>query len=116
MVEPPVMVGLGLGSAAIHDVTYDSLFTALELSVLNPWLVRPARESVCTVTYCEHHVKRVLTRSDGKVHVARECCSSQVSPAMIMFLRRHRVSMSLCCFFLRGLDPLVRARKTDASH
>ena len=29
------------------DVSYDLLFTALELSALQPWLVRPARESDC---------------------------------------------------------------------
>ena len=43
MVEPPA-VGLGLSSAATHDVSYDCFFTALELSALKPWLVRPARE------------------------------------------------------------------------
>ena len=64
MVEAPAMVGLGLCSAAIHD----SLFTALELSALKPRLVRPVKESICTVTYHGHHVRRVLTRSDGKVH------------------------------------------------
>merc|ERR1712136_512705 len=32
-----------------------------------PWLIRPAKESDCTVTDCGSHVKRVLTRSDGKV-------------------------------------------------
>merc|ERR1712012_1109683 len=67
MVEPPATVGLGLCSAAIHDVSYDSLFTAMELSALKPWLVRPTKESDCTVTDCGSHVKRVLTRSDGKV-------------------------------------------------
>jgi hypothetical protein len=67
VVEPPATVGLGLCSAAIHDVSYDSLFTALELSALKPWLIRPTKESDCTVTDCGSHVKRVLTRSDGKV-------------------------------------------------
>ena len=33
---------------------------------MKPWLVRPAKESDCTVTDCGSHVKRVLTRSDGK--------------------------------------------------
>ena len=67
VVEPPATVVLGLCSAAIHDVSYDSLFTALELSALKPWLVRPAKESDCTVSDCGSHVKRVSTRSDGKV-------------------------------------------------
>ena len=64
MVEPPATVGLGLCSVAIHDVSYDSLFTALEMSALKPWLVRPAKESHCTVTVCGSHVKRVSTRGD----------------------------------------------------
>ena len=43
VVEPPATVGLGLCSAAIHDVSCDYLFTALELSALNSWLARTAR-------------------------------------------------------------------------
>ena len=65
MVEPLATVGSGLCSTAILDVSYDFIFTALELSALKPWLVRPANESDCTVTDCGSHVKRVLTRSDG---------------------------------------------------
>ena len=64
VVEPPATVGLGLCSDAFHDVSYDSLFAALELSALKPWLVRPAKGSDCTVTVCGSHVKRVSTRSD----------------------------------------------------
>ena len=55
VVVPPATVGLGLCSAAIHDVSYDSLFTALELIALKPWLVIPAKESDCTVTVCGSH-------------------------------------------------------------
>ena len=43
VVEPPATVGLGLCSAAIHDVSCDYLFTALELSALNSWLARIAK-------------------------------------------------------------------------
>ena len=64
VVEPPATVELGFCPAAILDVYYDFIFTALELSALKPWLVRPANESDCTVTDCGSHVKRVLTRSD----------------------------------------------------
>ena len=67
MVEPPATVGLGLCSAAVHDVSYDSLFAALELSALKPWLVRPAKKTPCTEVDCGSYVKRVLIRSDGKV-------------------------------------------------
>ena len=57
-------MGFGLCSAAIHYVSYDFIFTALELSALKPWWVRLASESDCTVTDCGSHVKRVLTLSD----------------------------------------------------
>ena len=63
VVEPLATVDLGLCSAAVHDVSYDSLFTPLW--VLKPWLVRPARESDCKVTKCGSHVKRVVTWGDG---------------------------------------------------
>ena len=67
MVEPPATVGLGLCSAALHDVSHDSLLTALELSAVKPWLVRPARESERQVTDRGSHVKRVVTRGNDKV-------------------------------------------------
>ena len=37
------------------------------LSALQPWLVRAARESDCKVSDCDSHVKRIVTRSDGRV-------------------------------------------------
>ena len=52
--------GVGSLLSAVRLVSYDPLFTALELSVFKPWLVRPANESNCTVLVCSSHVKRVL--------------------------------------------------------
>ena len=46
VVEPPATVGLGLCSAALHDVSYDFLFTASELSALNSWLARTAKNRI----------------------------------------------------------------------
>ena len=37
MVESPA--GLSFFSAAVHDVSYGSLFTAVELTASTPWLV-----------------------------------------------------------------------------
>ena len=51
-VEPSATVGLSLNSAASRDASYDSPFTALELSAVNPWLVRLAKESDCTMDPC----------------------------------------------------------------
>ena len=66
--EPSATVGLGLNSAAIHDVSYDSLlFIALEYSACKSWLVRFVKESDCKVTDYDSHVQRVLTRSDCRV-------------------------------------------------
>ena len=44
-VDTPATVGLGLYSQ-LFDVSYDSPLTALELSVMKPWLVRPAKNRV----------------------------------------------------------------------
>ena len=49
VVDTPATVGLGLYSQPF-DVSYDSPFTALEVSTLKPWLVRPASELDSTVT------------------------------------------------------------------
>ena len=46
MIEPPVLVGLGPCSDAIHGVSYDSSFSTLKLCALKQWLVRPVREYV----------------------------------------------------------------------
>ena len=43
-------VDLSPSSAAIYDVSYDSPFTALELSAMKPWLVSLAKESDCTMS------------------------------------------------------------------
>ena len=61
VVEPPATVRLCLCSDAILDVSHDFIFTALELSALKKWFVRPANESDYTVTDYGSHVKRVLT-------------------------------------------------------
>ena len=44
-VEPSATVALSLSSAASRDVSYDSLFTAMDLSPVKAWLVKPAKES-----------------------------------------------------------------------
>ena len=56
VVEPPVTAGLGFCSAAIHDVLFDSLFTAMELTALKPWSVRPVKETNWNVTDRGSHV------------------------------------------------------------
>ena len=52
---------------AIADVSDDFLFTALEVSALQLWFVRPARESDGKVFNCDSHVQRAVTRSDDSV-------------------------------------------------
>ena len=66
MIEPPATVGLGLCSAATPGVSHDSLFTAVELSAWEMFLIRPAKELNCKVTDFGAHVKRVLTRPMAK--------------------------------------------------
>ena len=45
-VEPPATVELGSLLSATRYVSCDPLFTALELSVSKPWLVRPAKSRI----------------------------------------------------------------------
>jgi len=66
MVQPPSTVGLGLCSAPIQDVSYDSLFVALELTTLKPWLIRDVDQSNLKITDCGSHVERVVQRSGCK--------------------------------------------------
>ena len=53
VVEPPVTVSRGFFClAASHDKSDASPFTALELSAVNPWLVRLVEESDCIADPC----------------------------------------------------------------
>ena len=101
MVEPSAIVGLGLNSDVIHDVSYDSLFTALELSAFESWLVRPGKESNCKVTDCGSHVQRVL----GSMAECRNtlCLSMQrrlTSPSWrvwCVFVCHPHLTSTICC-------------------
>ena len=62
MIEPPVLVGLGPCSAAIHGVSYDSSFSTLKLSALKQWLFRLVR-------VCRPGVLRFLFPWIVNVHV-----------------------------------------------
>jgi hypothetical protein len=66
MVQPPATVGLGLCSAPISGVSYDSLFVALELTTLKPWLIRDVDQSNFKFTDCVSHVERVVQRPGCK--------------------------------------------------
>ena len=46
---------------------YDSHLTASEIIASKSWLVRPVKESDCTVTDYGSHVQRVLARIEVKV-------------------------------------------------
>ena len=79
------------------------LFTALELSALQPWLVRPARESDCKENDGDSLVKRVVTRSDGGV---RSACSFLffvsfpfVSLHAVLLLRAFVARSAFDCWF-----------------
>ena len=47
MVELLATEDLGPNFAVTHDVSDDSLFTALVLSASKPWLVEPVKEPGC---------------------------------------------------------------------
>ena len=67
VVEPPVTVGLGFCTAAIHDISYDSLFTAKVFTAVKPCMARRVKESACKVTDRGSRMERALTTSVGKV-------------------------------------------------
>ena len=73
LIEPSATVGLGLNSAAIHDVNCDVLFAASEFSASKLRLVRPVKESDCKVIDFGSNVQRVLTRIDGLRVCGEEC-------------------------------------------
>ena len=88
------------------DVSYVFLFTALELSALQPWLVRPARESDCKVNDGDSLVKRVVTRSDGRVRsacsflflsVSLLCLCTQFCCCALSWHEAHLTVGSSCC-------------------
>ena len=85
VVQPPAMVGLSLCSADIHHVSYDSLFTALELNAFKLWLVRPEKKPDCCdcCDCCGCHVKGVLTRSVSKVEKDKK--------GEVSFMKRHNI-------------------------
>ena len=87
-VEPFATVGLSLSSAASRDVSYDSLFTAMELSPLKPWLVKLSKESDrtedpdlccnlrCLLRFSLHRVD--AERIETVLGQAEACCDSQL--------------------------------------
>ena len=71
--EQPATVDLCSCPSAVHDVSHDSLVTALELRALETWSVRPAKVPDCNVTNCGSHVKRVVTRDAWLSDVRPRC-------------------------------------------
>ena len=65
MVEPPVTVSRSLCSAASRFASYESLFTATELSALKPWLARQERQWVRVSVQLQFVVGRFSLHCDG---------------------------------------------------
>merc|ERR1712176_1461479 len=72
MKSPPATVGLGARSAPIHCASYDSLITAIEVTIRQPWLVLDVDEASFKGEDCEGFYRRTMTiKSTGKVVVER---------------------------------------------
>lgn len=68
MKTPPTTVGLGVSSAPIHRASFDALFTAIETTIRQPWLVIGVDEASFKGEDCEGFYKRTMKiNSTGEV-------------------------------------------------
>ena len=79
VVEPSTTVGLGLRSAAIHDISLSLHSDGVER--IKPWLVRPAKESACksltTAPTCS--VFDTASRQSGEKALRSASCRCETS-------------------------------------
>jgi len=57
----PTVIGYGITSDPIRDVSYDDLFAAAQLIVKEPWRVISVQQSGCDVQDCNGYVQRKMT-------------------------------------------------------
>ena len=94
MVEPPATVEW------VSALMLDSLFTALMLSSLKQWSVKPVKKSECTVIVYGSHVKRVINWSLNRLLSAIRSVS--YDPLF--------TALELCVFFKSWLVRPAKSR------
>merc|ERR1719208_674242 len=60
---PPTTVGYGITSDPIRDLSYDSLFAAVDLSIKEPWRVLDVDQTGCSSTACAGYTLRKMKLS-----------------------------------------------------
>ena len=64
---PPTVVGYGITSDPVRDVSYDDLFAAAQLSVKEPWRAINVDQGSVDVQECAGYVQRKMTlRASGE--------------------------------------------------
>ena len=96
MVEPPATVGW-VSVQLLYMMSRTIFSSALELHALKPWLVRPAKESYCTVTGWDSQVKRVSTTRSSRSEPMRAETASLVCVVFIQFQRHAHALVWLSC-------------------
>jgi len=69
---PPTTVGYGITSDPIRDLSYDSLFAAVDLSIKEPWRVIDVDQAGCSVEDCNGYtLRKMKLRATGENVVER---------------------------------------------
>merc|ERR1712012_1188444 len=70
--EVPTTVGYGITSDPIHDLSYDSLFAAVDLSIKEPWRVIEVDQTGCSFEDCAGYtLRRMKLKKTGENVVER---------------------------------------------
>merc|ERR1712073_14447 len=70
--EVPTTVGYGITSDPIHDLSYDSIFAAVDLSIKEPWRVIDVDQTGCSFEDCTGYtLRRMKLKATGENVVER---------------------------------------------
>merc|ERR1712012_617522 len=74
MGTPPTIIGYGITSDPVRDCSYDSLFIAVQTTIMQPWLAMNVDPSSCNVQECSGFVLRKM-----KLNATGECVTERVT-------------------------------------
>merc|ERR1712209_109858 len=75
----PTTVGYGITSDPIRDLSYDSLFAAVDLSIKEPWRAIDVEQSSCSIEDCDGYTLRRMTlRATGEKVVERITINEEI--------------------------------------
>ena len=67
--EQPTTVGYGITSDPIRDLSYDSLFAAVDISIKEPWRVLDVDQTGCSFEDCAGYTLRKMKLCASGEHV-----------------------------------------------